>query len=87
MGLGRVKTPACNLRVEIPSRFRQLENQKYCDDYQEKTTEKTILRILGSCTFSRSQGHSRQEERRRWRRRHARQRCWAFLHCAARGHT
>jgi hypothetical protein len=60
MGLGRVKTPACNLRVEIPSRFRQLENQKYCDDYQEKTIEKTILRILGSCTFSRSQGHSRR---------------------------
>ena len=29
MGLGRVKTPTCNLRVEIPSRFRQLENQKY----------------------------------------------------------
>ena len=28
-GLGRVKTPTCNLRVEIPSRFRQLENQKY----------------------------------------------------------
>jgi hypothetical protein len=24
-GLGRVKTPMCNLRVEIPSRFRQLE--------------------------------------------------------------
>jgi hypothetical protein len=29
MGLGRVKTPTCNLRVEIPSQFRQLENQKY----------------------------------------------------------
>src|ERR1700681_3245746 len=28
-GLGRVKTPTCNLRVEVPSRFRQLENQKY----------------------------------------------------------
>src|SRR5258705_13887582 len=28
-GLGRVKTPTCSLRVEIPSRFRQLENQKY----------------------------------------------------------
>ncbi len=24
-----MKTPTCNLRVEIPSRFRQLENQKY----------------------------------------------------------
>src|SRR6202022_660321 len=28
MGLGRVKTPTFNLRVEIPSRFRQFENQK-----------------------------------------------------------
>src|SRR5258708_4412796 len=27
-GLGCVKTPASNLRVEIPSRFRQSENQK-----------------------------------------------------------
>jgi hypothetical protein len=60
LGLGRVKTPACNLRVEIPSRFRQLENQKYCDHYHEKTIEKAILRILGSCTFSRSQGQQRR---------------------------
>src|SRR6266481_7420918 len=28
MGLGRVKTPMFNLRVEIPSRFRKFENQK-----------------------------------------------------------
>jgi hypothetical protein len=28
MGLGRVKTPTLNLRVEIPSRFRKFENQK-----------------------------------------------------------
>src|SRR6266436_5627663 len=28
MGLGRVKTPTFNLRVEIPSRFRRFENQK-----------------------------------------------------------
>jgi hypothetical protein len=28
-GLGRVKTPTCNQRVEIPSRFSQLENQNY----------------------------------------------------------
>src|ERR1700738_161295 len=27
-GLGRVKTPTFNLRVEIPSRFRQFENQR-----------------------------------------------------------
>jgi len=32
-GLGRVKTPTCNLRVEILSRFRQLENQKYLGHY------------------------------------------------------
>src|SRR5258707_8000397 len=28
MGLGRVKTPTFNLRVEIPSRFRKFESQK-----------------------------------------------------------
>src|SRR5437667_5661420 len=28
LGLGRVKTPIFNLRVEIPSRFRKFENQK-----------------------------------------------------------
>src|SRR6266478_5921866 len=28
LGLGRVKTPMFNLRVEIPSRFRKFENQK-----------------------------------------------------------
>src|ERR1700694_2759832 len=28
MGLGRVKTPTFNQRIEIPSRFRQFENQK-----------------------------------------------------------
>src|SRR5258708_30353419 len=28
VGLGRVKTPMFNLRVEIPSRFRKFENQK-----------------------------------------------------------
>src|ERR1700681_534205 len=28
MGLGRVKTPTFNLRIEIPSRFRKFENQK-----------------------------------------------------------
>jgi hypothetical protein len=27
-GLGRVKTPMFNLRVEIPSRFHKFENQK-----------------------------------------------------------
>ena len=29
LGLGCVKTPVCDPRVEILSRFRQLENQKY----------------------------------------------------------
>src|SRR5258706_2949167 len=28
LGLGCVKTPTFNLRVEIPSRFRKFENQK-----------------------------------------------------------
>jgi hypothetical protein len=39
MGLGRVKTPTCNLRVEIPSRFRQLENQKYLQPLLEDDRE------------------------------------------------
>jgi hypothetical protein len=54
-GLGRVKTPTFNQRIEIPSRFRQFENQKCCDYYQKKTIEKPILRIFGACTFLRSQ--------------------------------
>jgi hypothetical protein len=29
LGLGCVKTPTFNQRIEIPSRFRQFENQKY----------------------------------------------------------
>jgi hypothetical protein len=29
LGLGRVKTPTFNQRIEIPSRFRQFENQNY----------------------------------------------------------
>jgi hypothetical protein len=28
VGLGRVKTPTFNQRIEIPSRFRHFENQK-----------------------------------------------------------
>jgi hypothetical protein len=33
MGLGRVKTPTFNARVEIPSRFRKFETKGACDDY------------------------------------------------------
>ncbi len=53
LGLGRVKTPTFNLRVEIPSRFRKFENQKCLRP----------LRILGSRTFSHNLG-----QKRKWRR-------------------
>jgi hypothetical protein len=52
MGLGRVKTPTCNLRVEIPSRFRQLENQKYLrpllgeDDRENNSAHSWLVHVF-----------------------------------------
>src|SRR6267142_2299354 len=51
-GLGRVKTPTCNLRVEIPSRFRQLENQKYLrpllgeDDRENNSAHSRLVHVF-----------------------------------------
>jgi hypothetical protein len=56
-GLGCAKTPESNLRAEILARFRQFESQKCLRPLWEKTIEKTILRIRGSGSFLRSQGH------------------------------
>ena len=52
MGLGRVKTPTCNLRVEIPTRFRQLENQKYLrpllgeDDRENNSAHSWLVHVF-----------------------------------------
>ena len=51
-GLGRVKTPTCNLRVEIPSRFRQLENQKHLrpllgeDDRENNSAHSWLVHVF-----------------------------------------
>jgi len=58
MGLGCVKTPKWNLRVEISSRFRQFENQQRWRLHWEKTIEKTILRLPLARTFPHSLGQS-----------------------------
>ena len=59
MGLGCVKTPKSNLRIEISSRLRQFEKQNAGDHCREKTTEKTIPRLHRARTFSHSLGHER----------------------------
>jgi hypothetical protein len=47
-----VKTPTCNLRVEIPSRFRQLENQKYLrpplgeDDRENNSAHSWLVHVF-----------------------------------------
>src|SRR5467141_1065983 len=52
LGLGRVKTPTRNLRVEIPSRFRQLENQKYLrpllgeDDRENNSAHSWLVHVF-----------------------------------------
>jgi hypothetical protein len=52
MGLGRVKTPVCDLRVEILSRFRQLENQKYLrtllgeDDRENNSAHSRLVHVF-----------------------------------------
>ena len=52
VGLGRVKTPTRNLRVEIPSRFRRLENQKYLrallreDDRENNSAHSWFARVF-----------------------------------------
>src|SRR5712664_279689 len=52
MGLGRVKTPVCDLRVEILSRFRQLENQKYVrtllgeDDRENNSAHSRLVHVF-----------------------------------------
>ena len=51
-GLGRVKTPMFNLRVEIPSRFRKFENQKCLrpllreDDRENNSAHSWLLHVF-----------------------------------------
>src|SRR6478672_8580257 len=51
-GLGRVKTPTFNLRVEIPSRFRKFENQKCLrpllreDDRENNSAHSWLLHVF-----------------------------------------
>src|SRR5712664_970690 len=52
MGLGCVKTPVCDPRVEILSRFRQLENQKYLrpllgeDDRENNSAHSRLVHVF-----------------------------------------
>ena len=56
LGLGRVKTPTFNLRVEIPSRFRKFENQKCLrpllreDDRENRSIATKTLRPRYVCS-------------------------------------
>src|SRR5712671_962895 len=52
LGLGRVKTPTFNLRVEIPPRFRKFENQKCLrpllreDDRENNSAHSWLLHVF-----------------------------------------
>jgi hypothetical protein len=52
VGLGCVKTPMCNLRVELLSRFRRLENQKYLrqllgeDDRENNSAHSWLVHVF-----------------------------------------
>src|SRR5258705_5620089 len=52
VGLGCVKTPTFNLRVEIPSRFRKFENQKCLrpllgeDDRENNSTHSRLVHVF-----------------------------------------
>jgi hypothetical protein len=63
-GLGCVKTPKLNLRIEISSRLHQFDKQKRWRHCREKTIEKTILRLPHARTFSHSLGPPRRLVRR-----------------------
>src|SRR5215831_13273009 len=52
MGPGCAKTSAFNLLIESSSQFGQSKNQSAGDGYPKKVIEKTVLRFLGSRTFS-----------------------------------
>ena len=49
---GCAKTRAFNLLVESSSQFGQSRNRSAGDGYPKKVIEKTVLRFLGSRTFS-----------------------------------
>jgi hypothetical protein len=45
-------TPQKEEMLEKEGAFVNLKPKSACDHYWDKTIEKTILRIFGSCTFS-----------------------------------
>jgi hypothetical protein len=57
LGPGCAKSRAFNLRVENSSHLVSLRTQSAGDDYPKKEIEKTVLRFLGSRTFSHGLGH------------------------------
>src|SRR5258708_38273989 len=69
MGLGRVKTPTFNLRVEIPSRFRKFETQKCLrpllreDDRENNSSHSWLVHVFtqpgSKAPFWQSVGHFR----------------------------
>jgi hypothetical protein len=63
LGLGCVKTPRSNLRVEISSpHFIHFKTNSAKDRCWEQTIEKTILRLPRARTFLHSLGHSLPSE-------------------------
>src|SRR4030081_1938672 len=75
LGLGCVKTPTFNLRVEIPSRFRKFENQKCLrpllreDDRENNSTHSWLVHVFtqpgSSSEVSRLARHVRSTLKRR----------------------
>src|ERR1700676_3616436 len=63
LGLGCVKTPTSNFRVERLSRLRRIRKEPSGGHHRQKKSEKTILRILRVCTFSHSLGQKRRFDR------------------------
>src|SRR6266403_652556 len=66
LGLGRVKTPTFNLRVEIPSRFRKFENQKCLrpplreDDRENNSAHSWLVHVFTQPGSKRRRTHYEQ---------------------------
>src|SRR5262249_46373666 len=66
---GCVKTPAFNLRVESSSHLVNLKTKSSGDGCSKRPIEKTVLRFLGSRTFSHGLAPHRSLSRTGWGRR------------------
>jgi len=58
-GLGCVKTPKSNLRLEISSRLPQFKKRNRGNQCLESTAENAVLRVPRARTFLHSLGHQR----------------------------